>query len=124
MEAINEALRAVVRDLFGVEIDPILTRPDEQFGDFATNVAMQLAGKLGENPREVAETIAGRLRTDLTETVQKVSIAGPGFINIRLTDKRLLESFDRATQTPQMYAGREIVAEYSDPNPFKVLHAG
>jgi arginyl-tRNA synthetase len=124
MEAISKAIRAVTHDLFGISIEPIMSRPDEQFGDYATNIAMQLAGQLGKNPREIAEAIAEQLRSDLTETVEEVSIAAPGFINLRLTDKQLLESFHAATETPQLYTGQEIVAEYSDPNPFKVLHAG
>lgn len=124
MEAISEALRVMVHELYGVNIDPVLTRPDAQFGDFSTNAAMQLAGQLGKKPREIAEAIADRLQTDLRDTIQEVSIAGPGFINIRLTDKALFALFDRAIETTQSYTGQEIVTEYSDPNPFKVLHAG
>jgi arginyl-tRNA synthetase len=110
--------------LFGVSSDPVLTRPDEQFGDFATNVAMQLAKPLAKNPREIAEAIANQLQTALPAVVHEASVAGPGFINIRLTDTVLLNAFEKATETPQLYKGQEIVAEYSDPNPFKVLHAG
>ena len=124
METISEAIQTTVQDLFGVSMTLMLTRPDEQFGDYATNIAMQLAKQLGKNPREIAEVIANRLRTELREMVEEVSIADPGFINIRLTDEQLLEVFDKATSTPQTYAAQEVVVEYSDPNPFKVLHAG
>ncbi len=48
-----------VNALYGtVEVEPKLTRPDAQFGDYSTNVAMQLAAKLGKNPREIAEQLA------------------------------------------------------------------
>ena len=47
-----------VRDLYGVDVTPNLTRPEPQFGDVATNVAMQLAKQVGENPRAIAERIA------------------------------------------------------------------
>ncbi len=124
METIAKALRATVHDLFQVDADPVLTRPDEQFGDYSTNVAMQLARSVGKNPREIAEAIAVRLKTDLKDMIKEVTVAGPGFINLRLTDKQLLGTLTIATVTPQTYKGKEVVAEYSDPNPFKVLHAG
>ena len=120
----SEVLRTIVHDLFGVTITPVWSRPDEQFGDYATNVAMQLAKQAGKSPREIAEAIAERLRVELNDTIQEVTIAGPGFINIRLADQQLLKLFDAATTMSQPYADQQIVVEYSDPNPFKVLHAG
>lgn len=124
MEKMSEVLRTIVHDLFGVTITPVWSRPDEQFGDYATNVAMQLAKQAGKSPREIAEAIAERLRVELNDTIQEVTIAGPGFINIRLADQQLLKLFDAATTMSQPYADQQIVVEYSDPNPFKVLHAG
>lgn len=110
----------IVKNLFDTDVSVVLTRPEPSFGDFATNVALQLAGKLGRNPQEVAEEIAGKLRE--TGEFSEVSVAGPGFINLRLSDKALL---DLATQaTAKTHVGKTIVTEYSDPNPFKVLHAG
>jgi arginyl-tRNA synthetase len=124
MEVIREAVRVIVHDLFDIDVEPVLTRPEEQFGDYATNVAMQLAKQLEKNARDIAEAISDRLRVDLAEVVQEIAIAGPGFINVRLTDRQLLLVFDKATETPKRYLNKEIVTEYSDPNPFKVLHAG
>ncbi|HEX4774524.1 MAG TPA: arginine--tRNA ligase, partial [Candidatus Saccharimonadales bacterium] len=99
-----------------------LTRPDEQFGDYATNVALQLAGKVGKNPREVAEVLADKLRENLAAQVGKVDVAGPGFINLTLSDEALLGLLGE--RPAESLNGQVIVAEYSDPNPFKVLHAG
>lgn len=111
--------------LFDVEIAVQLTRPEEQFGDFATNVALQLAKQVGKNPREVGEAIAAELRTELSEQVREITIAGPGFINIRLSDAALTDYASQALSLmPKSYAGQLVVLEYSDPNPFKVLHAG
>jgi arginyl-tRNA synthetase len=109
-----------VNDLFGMEVPIVIMRPDPKFGDFATNVALQLARTLGKNPREVAEQIAARLREG--GEFAEVSVAGPGFINLRLTDKVLVEA--AAIQPERSLAGKTIVIEYSDPNPFKPLHAG
>jgi arginyl-tRNA synthetase len=119
MQEIVKAIQQVCRDLFNVEVEPVLTRPDEQFGDFATNVALQLSKQLGKNPREIAQAIADNLKES---SFTKVEVAGPGFINITLTDGALAWF---AEQKPaQTLAGKTVVAEYSDPNPFKVLHAG
>ncbi|HEX7484438.1 MAG TPA: arginine--tRNA ligase, partial [Candidatus Saccharimonadales bacterium] len=110
----------LVQELFGVETPVVLTRPDAQFGDYATNVALQLAKPLGKNPREIAEEIAVKLREN--EDFTEVSVAGPGFINIRLGDAALL-SLTRKNPKP-VYAGQKIVFEYSCPNAFKELHTG
>ncbi len=117
MEQVRQSIHAAVHKAFGEDIDVILTRPNEQFGDFATNVALQLAKKVSKNPREVAEAIIAELPKDITAT-----IAGPGFINITLNDETLLKLAE--TKPAQTLKGKVVVAEYSDPNPFKVLHAG
>jgi arginyl-tRNA synthetase len=125
MDTLQAELQAVVSELFATDLTPELTRPDEKFGDFATNVALQLAGRLRRQPREVAEELATALRAKLSGQVSDVSIAGPGFINIRLGDAALYQLAAQASaKKPTTYAGQVIVAEYSDPNPFKVLHAG
>jgi arginyl-tRNA synthetase len=120
MQGIVETLKLAAKDLFDVDILPEITRPDEQFGDYATNVALQLAGKLNKNPREIAVALASKLHGQ--NGIADVSIAGPGFINIKLSDKNLLVLLDE--KPAQIYAGKTVVAEYSDPNPFKILHAG
>ncbi len=108
--------------LFAVEVTPVLTRPDEQFGDYSTNVAMQLAPQLHKNPREVAETLAAAVRETMGGRIAAIDVAGPGFLNITLSDSTIYETMYR--EPAQSLVGQTIVAEYSDPNPFKVLHAG
>lgn len=119
MEQLRGLIAARVKELFGVDADVQLTRPDEKFGDFATNAALQLAKQTGRNPREVAGAIvAGLEHADIASA----EVAGPGFINLSLSDAALLELINTAPAKP--LAGQTVVAEYSDPNPFKVLHAG
>lgn len=125
MKQITQAIGAIIQELFKLEVGIELTRPDEQFGDYSTNVALQLAARVQQSPRAVAEQIAERLQTQLADTVQAVEVAGPGFINLKLTDAALLQSAVAALeQRPQHYAGQTVLVEYSDPNPFKPLHAG
>lgn len=110
----------VVQQIFGVEVDVSLTRPEPQFGDRATNVALQLAKRIGKNPREIAEVIAARL-VDYDDIIE-ASVAGPGFINIRLSDAALIRQIYARPKRP--LDGRKLVFEYSCPNAFKELHTG
>ncbi|HET7320048.1 MAG TPA: arginine--tRNA ligase [Candidatus Saccharimonadales bacterium] len=121
-QELEQAVAAVVKELFGADVAIELTRPEERFGDYATNVALQLAGKVGKSPREIAEGLAVKLRENLVAQVSDVSVAGPGFLNLKLTDSALVAAMH--AEPSKNHAGQVIVAEYSDPNPFKVLHAG
>ena len=119
-EKIQAALKAAAKELFNAGIDVNLTRPDEQFGDYATNAALQLANTLNRNPKEIAEQLAVKLAAE--PGVTNVDIAGPGFINLRLSDAALWKQAN--SDVPKTLSGKSLVVEYSDPNPFKVLHAG
>jgi arginyl-tRNA synthetase len=123
MQEVQKSIQDICRDLYGLEQGVVLTRPEEQFGDFATNIALQLASQVGKNPREIAEEVAHKLREDLTEIVREVTVAGPGFINIRLTDASLVRSMTHVLE-PIATGPKKILVEYSDPNPLKPLHAG
>lgn len=129
-QELEQSVVAVVEQVLGVHADVELPRPEEKFGDYATNVALKLAKEVGRPPREIAEELAAKLKESMAEKVTEVTVAGPGFINLKLSDKTLLgeaRSILRQREAygaSERYAGQTIVAEYSDPNPFKVLHAG
>lgn len=116
----NTDIARSVKKIFDVDVDVVVSRPDPQFGDWATNVAMQLAGKLGRNPREVAEELAVELRQ--TSAFAEVTIAGPGFINIRLSDAALLAAMQQRPAADR--AEKTVVIETNNPNPFKAMHIG
>ena len=119
-QAVTECLKETIRTSYGLDVDPVLTRPESQFGDLATNVALQIAKQVGKKPQDVATQLANSVR-ELDEVLE-ASIAGPGFLNIKLTDKALIDGW--SLEVPKRYRHQTIVVEYSDPNPFKVLHAG
>ena len=119
-DLIAKKIAIIVKDVFNLELDAEASRPDPQFGDVASNVAMRLTKQLGKPPREIAEAVAERLSDD--PEIEQVTIAGPGFINVRVGDETLWRSASAVPETP--LKGQVIVAEYSDPNPFKALHAG
>ncbi len=122
-QKLQERLQAAASELFEVTTAVELSRPDEQFGDYASNVALQLAGQLGQPPRQIAERLAATIQERLADVVSEVSVAGPGFLNLRVHDSALAAAIMRAdTQRP--FDGQAILVEYSDPNPFKPLHAG
>ncbi len=121
-QELEATIATFCQELFSVETAVELTRPDEQFGDYATNVALQLAKKLGKNPREIAEQLAAHMREKMSETVSDVSVAGPGFLNVQVSEVALAQSLNATPVKP--LAGQKWVMEYSDPNPFKPLHAG
>jgi arginyl-tRNA synthetase len=117
----------IIKELFDIDVTVKTTRPDPQFGDYATNVALQLAGRLGKNPREVAEAIAAKLKE--TGDYSDVTIAGPGFINIKVVAKSLAVSLNDAWSDNyggnDDGAGKTVVVEYPSPNmakPYSVGH--
>jgi len=117
----DKTISLVIRELFNVEKDVVLTRPEAQFGDYATNIALQLAKSLGKNPRDVAEEIAAKLREE--GSYDEVMVAGPGFINLRLSNEELVRQ-TLAREIPGTRDGQTIVIETNNPNPFKAMHIG
>lgn len=109
----------------------VLERPaDLGHGDFATNVAMAAAKKAGKNPRALAEeivTLMSRLNLDM---VASMEVAGPGFINFKLSKNYFITALEDALAvgenfgTNDVLAGKKVIVEYTDPNPFKEFHIG
>src|SRR4051794_23779965 len=80
---LDRAFRTAIKNTFGTDTDPIITpAQNEKFGDYQSNAAMGLAKAQKLNPRQVAEQIKAALQ--LGEMASEVTIAGPGFINVRL----------------------------------------
>src|SRR5690349_13509730 len=87
----------------GIEQSRIVVEPprDAAHGDMATNAAMVLAKDAGKKPRELAQAIADALASD--ELVQKVEVAGPGFINITLKPAAWVEALRAAIRAGAGY---------------------
>jgi arginyl-tRNA synthetase len=96
--------------------------PRADFGDYSTNAAMLLAPSLGEPPRAVAERLGDRLGDRLGETVERVEIAGPGFLNLFMADRWYLETVAALLEAGEDYGagtdGSEHVnLEFVSANP-------
>lgn len=121
-EELKQAIKDACRKLFNTAVEPEITRPDEKFGDYATNVALQLAKQAAATPRQIADKIVREL-SGLPQLTQ-ISVAGPGFINFKLTDEAMAKAALSATDLPKTNPGRQILVEFGDPNPFKEMHVG
>ena len=101
---------------------------DPAHGDLSTNAAMVLAKPAGTNPRALAEALAEELRK--IDGVTEVAIAGPGFLNLRLTDALWLRELETVAVQGEGYgrsamgAGRRVNVEYVSANPTGPMHMG
>jgi arginyl-tRNA synthetase len=105
-----------------------LERPKKAgFGDYSTNAAMLLAPVLGEPPRAVAERLGDALRARLGERVDRVEVAGPGFLNLFLTDAWYLAAVDAVLAAGDAFGagtqGERIQVEFVSANPTGPLTA-
>lgn len=101
---------------------------DLSHGDYAVNAAMAGAKQLGKNPRELAEGLSLIIARELGDRVSSVEVAGPGFINIRLSgvsvSSVLADAVGKEWGTETSRLGQKVIFEYSCPNPFKEMHVG
>jgi arginyl-tRNA synthetase len=100
-------------------------RPD--LADFQSNGALAAAKRVGQNPREIATAVAQRLADD--PRLSAVEIAGPGFINLKLTDAALSERARAIAADPRLGAERvadprRVLVDYGGPNVAKPMHVG
>ena len=127
IKKLTEDIKSIVKEA-GYQVDDILLvpsgRPD--LGDYQLNDAMKLAKEYQKNPREIAEDIAKELEKDPKFT--NINIAGPGFINITLTNEYLIDSLNRIykdqNENIDKAPYKKIVLDYGGANVSKALHVG
>ncbi len=123
-KAINDALVSLEVPL---KAPFVVERPRAmEHGDYATNAALSANASfvvykgVKRSPMDVAEELRQKLEGKI-EGVEKIEVMSPGFINFFLTREELVP---QPQEVPQIYAGRKIMVEYTDPNPFKEFHIG
>jgi arginyl-tRNA synthetase len=131
-DAVRAAVIAVVNNgdlAVAVPEDVVVERPKvKDHGDYATNIALVLAKPAGKNPREVAQLVAARL--EQAEGIDSVEIAGPGFLNIRLSGDALGQVARQVLASGAAYgtndraAGQNINLEFVSANPTGPIHIG
>lgn len=131
---LQDAVNAII-DGQSLEKQPVvaLERPrDASHGDIACNIAMQLSKPLKKNPREIAQTILSSLMTNPLHQglIESGEIAGPGFINLRLTASAKQDVVKAVMDQKDKYGysntgtGRKVMVEFVSANPTGPLHVG
>ncbi|MGE4489576.1 MAG: arginine--tRNA ligase, partial [Kiritimatiellales bacterium] len=113
-------------DFSSIQIGVIPSR-NEQFGDCQCEAAMKLAKELKSNPRAIAQQFAEK--AVLPDFVEKIEIAGPGFINIHLKNSGIAGQLaamqaDPALGIPDIGNNQTVIIDYSSPNVAKPMHIG
>ncbi|MGD1941162.1 MAG: arginine--tRNA ligase [Leptolyngbyaceae cyanobacterium] len=124
-------LEQALVNAFGSELqgtDPVLVpASNPKFGDYQANVAMALAKRLQNKPRVIAEQIVTHL--DVADICEPPEIAGPGFINLRLTTAYLEAQLkdiapDARLGVAQVQQPQKVIVDFSSPNIAKEMHVG
>ncbi len=131
-DIIQEKLNTAVEDIAGEEVEIKLDAPqDISHGDYSSSVALQISKKLGKNPREIAEQIKAELEKLNDSSIERVEIAGPGFLNFFLSKNYLIQNLQDVLSEKESYGksemnkGKKVVVEFSSPNiakPFTIGH--
>ncbi|ABP66977.1 arginyl-tRNA synthetase [Caldicellulosiruptor saccharolyticus DSM 8903] len=129
-KAINTCIEKGIFQLNYVVPPIMIEKPKEKaHGDFATNIAMELTRKLKKNPREIAQNIVDNI--DLTNTlIEKVEVAGPGFINFFFKKEWLYKVVDVILSEGDGYGrvdignGKKVMVEFVSANPTGPMHMG
>jgi len=130
-DILKNTIKETISDL-SLEADDIhLEHPsDFAYGDYSTNVAMRIAKQIGENPKELAREITDKIREIKIKEIEKVKVAGAGFINFYLSREFFTQSIKEILKIGEKWGSgnslknQKIIIEYTDPNPFKEFHIG
>ncbi|MFA6094504.1 MAG: arginine--tRNA ligase [Candidatus Paceibacterota bacterium] len=130
-ENIIELIKKALGVLGVVDAKITLEHPENfEHGDYSTSVALAYAKELKMKPHDVAEKIVAELNKALPEHIERIDIAGPGFINFHLTRQFFVDSLKQIISAGNMYGknysqkGKSVLVEYTDANAFKELHIG
>ncbi len=121
---------SIVKSGIDDKIDFYFEEPkNPEFGDLSTNIALLLAKPLKKNPRQIAQEIISNLKYD-ERSIQEITIAGAGFINIKFNNKYFTDAFADVAKIGEDFGkseygkGKKVNVEYVSVNPTGLLHLG
>ena len=127
----KDVILQVLEKIIGGDVVVELSVPEElAFGHYATNVAMRLAKVRGKKPMELAQELAAEISAKAPAGFfEKVEAAAPGFVNFWLSRETIRSAFQEIARDEHYgrsdaLAGKLIMVEFTDPNPFKLFHIG
>ncbi|MFC1722400.1 arginine--tRNA ligase [Patescibacteria group bacterium] len=140
-DLLKKVLENALKKAYPASVEDIhIEHPDNSnFGDYSTNLPLILASKVKQSPMEIAknivyeidvEEIQGDYRKKSVRILKSVEIAQPGFINFVLSEEWLHKLLNTVIVIGENYGraenlkNRNVILEYTDPNPFKVFHIG
>ena len=152
MQEIKETLKQAIKNLYNLDFDPDLTpSPENIKADYSSNAPLKLAKVLHKPPMQIAgelevfmsdnggfrsaaaRDLAREPRGDGSERrdpVTDINTSTPGFLNFTLSDDCLNSEIDKLSKnfingiSSDKFVGKTVICEFSDPNPFKILHVG
>ena len=129
--ALTNALREIITVLDFPKTDIVVQLPkNPEHGDFATNLALKLAGLTGNKPQEIAQAITQKLQEDYPSLVESASIAGPGFINISINKEQIVSQLRNVLEKKSDFGrnkagtGKRVLVEFVSANPTGPLTVG
>ncbi len=113
MQEFQNQLKQAIKNLYNIDFEPeISPAPENIDADYSSNAPLKLAKELHKAPMQIAEELG--IGTP----------SAPGFLNFSLPEDYLKDALENYKLGSDIFAGKTVVCEFSDPNPFKVLHVG
>ena len=122
MQDIREKLCKVIKETYDIDFEPeVVVAPEKTQADYSSNAPLKLAREVHKAPMVIAEELNAKLNAE---------VAAPGFINFTISDDVMKNSvdalnadFEKGIKNTE-FTEKTVICEFSDPNPFKVLHVG
>lgn len=129
-EKIKLEIKEIIKSLYQIDVEkiPLDFYKGSNFGDFSTSIAFELSKRVGKNPHNLADILIEEIVKKSDCEFEKIENVN-GFINLYLSSQYLLKYIKDMVNNDiygkgDLYKGKKVLVEYTDPNPFKLFHIG